>query len=232
MMLKILLFLCVTVHIYANIGTIMALRGSAEIHQKSNHTLQAKTGMTIDKGDTVVTKNNTKVQIMLKDDTIITIGSHSSFTFDTFFFDGSKKSTLTMHMNRGFFRSVTGKIGKIAPERFKVKTSSATIGIRGTDFSVRLQNAIERFKCYSGGIRIAFGNTYKDISAGETFELNIHTLKQWIEQKNPKITHITNPQKLDITDISDIKELDVADREIVYPRPKPIIPDGIPCQAH
>ena len=197
----------------------MALKGSAEIHKKSNDILTAKSGMTIDKGDTIVTQRKTRVQVILKDDTVITIGSHSSFSFDTYFFDGSKKSTLSMRMNRGFFRSVTGKIGKMAPERFKVKTSSATIGIRGTDFSVRLQNSIERFKCYSGGIRITFGNTYKDISAGEIFELNINTLKRWSAQTNPTTA-----------DLSDLKELDVAEREIVYPRPEPVIPDGVPCQ--
>ena len=197
----------------------MALKGSAEIHKKTNTILTAKSGMPIDEGDTIVTQNKTRVQIILTDDTIITVGSHSSFAFDTYFFDGSKKSTLSMRMNRGFFRSVTGQIGKVAPERFKVKTSSATIGIRGTDFSVRLQNAIERFRCYSGGIRISFGNTYKDIDAGEVFELNINTLKRWVEQRG-----------LEAADLSDLKELDVADREIIYPRPEPIIPDGIPCK--
>jgi len=218
-MLKILLFLFFTMYTYANIGNIMALKGSAEIHKKSNDILTAKSGMTIDEGDTIITQSKTRVQVILKDDTIITIGAHSSFKFDNYFFDGTKKSTLSMTMNRGFFRSVTGQIGKVAPERFKVKTSSATIGIRGTDFSVRLQNAIERFKCYSGGIRITFGNTYKDINAGEIFELNINTLKRWVEQRG-----------LEATDLSDLKELDVADREIIYPRPEPIIPNGVPCQ--
>jgi len=220
MMLKILLFLSITIHAFANIGNIMALKGAAEVHKKSNTILAAKSGMSIDEGDTIVTQNKTRVQVILKDDTIITIGSHSSFGFDDYFFDGSKKSTLSMRMDRGFFRSVTGQIGKIAPERFKVKTSSATIGIRGTDFSVRLQNAIERFKCYSGGIRITFGNTYKDITAGEVFELNVNTLKNWVDNR-----------ELEVSDLSDIKEIDVADRKVIYPRPEPIIPNGIPCQT-
>ena len=218
-MLKILLFLFVTTYSFANIGNIMALKGSAKVHKKSNAISTAKSGMIIEEGDTIITQNKTRVQVILKDDTIITIGSHSSFKFDTYFFDGSKKSILSMRMNRGFFRSVTGKIGKIAPERFKVKTSSATIGIRGTDFSVRLQNAIERFKCYSGGIRITFGNTYKDIGAGESFELNINTLKRWINQRDLKTA-----------DLSDLKTIEEADRKIIYPRPEPIIPNGVPCQ--
>jgi len=226
-MLKILLFVLFSLNAFANIGNIMALKGSAEIHRINNHILVAKSGMNIEKGDKIVTQSKTRAQIILKDDTIITIGANSSFQFDKFLFDGTKKSTLSMHMNRGFFRSVTGKIGKIAPERFKVRTSSATIGIRGTDFSVRLQNTIERFRCYSGGIRITFGNTIRDINAGESFELNLKTLKGWAGQAGLDFKDHSSLKTVDLPDLKDIEE---ADKEIVYPRPEPIIPDGVPCQ--
>jgi len=226
-MMKILLFILLSLNAFASIGNIMALKGSAEIHRDNNNILPAKSGMKIEEGDKVVTQSKTRVQIILKDETIITIGANSSFQFDEFFFDNSKKSTLSMRMNRGFFRSVTGKIGKIAPERFKVKTSSATIGIRGTDFSVRLQNAIERFRCYSGGIRITFGNTIRDIHAGESFELNVQNLKAWAGQAGFDFKGHRSPHGIDLPDLKDIEE---ADRKIIHPRPDPIIPDGIPCQ--
>jgi hypothetical protein len=226
-MLKLLLFIFLSLNALASIGNIMALKGSADVHRNSNEMLHAQPGMTIEKGDKIVTQSKTRVQIILKDDTIITIGSNSSFQFDKFFFDGTKKSTLSMHMNRGFFRSVTGKIGKIAPERFKVKTSSATIGIRGTDFSVRLQNTIERFRCYSGGIRITFGNTTRDINAGESFELNLHNIKAWAEQANLNMKHNTF-QNLNLEDLNTIE---TAAKKIDYPRPEPIIPDGTPCKV-
>ena len=226
-MMKILLFILLSLNAFANIGNIMALKGSAEIHRGANNILTAKSGMKIEEGDKIITQSKTRAQIILNDDTIITVGANSSFQFDKFFFDGSKKSTLSMRMNRGFFRSVTGKIGKIAPERFKVKTSSATIGIRGTDFSVRLQNAIERFRCYSGGIRITFGNTIRDINAGESFELNLKNLREWAEQAGIEFKDRSSIKAVDLPDLKDIEE---ADREIVYPRPEPIIPDGVPCQ--
>jgi len=226
-MMKILLFILLTLNTFASIGNIMALKGTAEVHRGSNTVLPAKSGMLIKEGDKIITQSKTRAQIMLKDETIITIGANSSFQFDKFFFDGSKKSTLSMRMNRGFFRSVTGKIGKIAPERFKVQTSSATIGIRGTDFSVRLQNAIERFRCYSGGIRITFGNTVRDINTGESFELNVQNLKAWAAQAG---LNFKERSSLKTVDLPDLKEIEDADREIIYPQPEPIIPDGIPCQ--
>lgn len=221
--MKLLLFILCTLTAFGNIGNVMAIKGDAKVH-RNNSILPAHSGMQINEGDKLVTQNQTRAQVILKDDTIITIGSNSSFVFENFFFDGTKKSTLSLKTNRGFFRAVTGKIGEIAPERFKVKTSSATIGIRGTDFSVQLLNTIERFRCYSGGIRISFGKTHRDIVAGEVFELDIDTLKRWNEQVN-KIS-------IDSLDIPDLKDIEDASREVLRPGPPtPIIPDGIPCQT-
>lgn len=133
-MKKILLILLITVSAWAGIGNIMALRGAAEV-ERTQGSVAAKSGMELLEGDKIITKEKSRVQVMLKDETIVTIGSNSSFSFDEYSFDGTKDSKVLMHANRGFFRSVTGKLSKIAPERFKVKTASATIGIRGTDFS-------------------------------------------------------------------------------------------------
>lgn len=230
-MKKLILMIILTIHSLASIGNIMALRGKAEIHRMNNTTIIATSGMQLQKGDTIITKSQSRAQVILKDDTIITIGANSSFSFDNFLFDGTKKSTVNMHMSRGFFRSVTGKIGKLAPERFKVKTSSATIGIRGTDFSVRLQNAIERFRCYSGGIRITFGDTYKDLKPGESFDLNIHTLTAWVNQLHQGMKSTTNLQHIDPADLTKLETQNSPSASYNYPRPTPIIPPGVPCQV-
>ena len=229
-MIKLILFIIPTVYSIAGIGNIMALKGTAKIQKKNNSMIAATSGMQIEQGDKIITENKTRAQIILKDDTIITIGENSTFQFDNFFFDGTKKSTVSMSTSRGFFRSVTGKIGKLAPERFKVKTSSATIGIRGTDFSVRLQNAIERFRCYSGGIRITFGDTHKDLKPGESFELNIHTLRAWVGQISGVNKDKDGLQGIDPADLNNIEKQNSDDVTYQYPRPDPIIPPGVPCQ--
>jgi len=225
-MIKIILFILLSLNAFGYIGNIMALKGQAEVHNSAIHT--AYSGMKITKGDTIITQNKTRVQIMLKDDTVITIGGNSSFKFENFFFDGTKKSHISMRTHRGFFRAVTGKISKLAPERFKVKTSSATIGIRGTDFSVKVETEFEHFQCYSGSIRVTFGDTFKDLMAGESFHLNPHTLKIL---KNQLGTGLKDKNILNSIDIADITHIETADKVIEYPRPEPLIPDGLPCRT-
>jgi len=163
--------------LFANIGTIMAMSGSASIH-RSGSTLSAKSGMSILNGDEITTRSKSRVQVILKDDTTLTIGANSSFEFSKFYFDGTKKSNLRMKANRGFFRAVTGKIGKIAPKRFKVKTLSATIGIRGTDFSGNIMKKREVIRCYSGAISVKLDRGgVKNLLAGMLIDITNKNVK-------------------------------------------------------
>ena len=153
--MKILLFLLLSLSAWANIGTIMAMSGEVKVKRLAYSTLlDAKNGMELLRDDEVLTQARSRAQIILKDDTIVTIGANSSFAFEDVVLDGNN-SKMNMRANRGFFRSVTGQIGKLAPERFKIKTASATIGIRGTDFSGNIVGNKAILKCYSGVITVA-----------------------------------------------------------------------------
>jgi len=174
-MKKMLMLLLLTVTTFANIGTIMVANGDAEV-KRGQKTLTISNGMDILKGDEIITQKQTRVQVMLNDDTVITIGPDSSFSFLEYMFDGSKKSTIQMQANRGFFRSVTGKIGKIVPERFKVKTQLATIGIRGTDFSAQLGEKTASYICNRGEITLKYENIQKSIVAGNKILLHLDGL--------------------------------------------------------
>jgi len=226
-MKSILLFLIISLQLFANIGNIMVLKGEAEIHRSQNKVLPASSGMTILLGDQIITADKARAQIILKDDTIITIGANSSFQFDKYFFDGTSKSTIKMKATRGFFRSVTGKIGELAPERFTVETSSATIGIRGTDFSARIEKSIERFKCYSGGITITIGDLVKELGAGELFEFAPNQMHISPQMRKKAQQERFSPQTRELADITEEIEQREHIKEPVHP--EPIIPNGVPC---
>lgn len=168
--MKFFLLMIISLTLWANIGNIMAMKGSADV-QRDSGTVVAKSGMPLLKGDEILTEKKSRVQVMLKDNTIVTIGASSSFSFEEFAFDGTQNSEVSMQANRGFFRALTGKIGKLAPERFKVKTASATIGIRGTDFSGEIFGDRELFKCYEGAIFVEFDGRINHLDAGMLMEI-------------------------------------------------------------
>lgn len=171
-MKKLLLIgLFLTSGLFASIGSIMAVKGDALVQRADSSSVDAKAGFSLEEGDIIVTQKRSRVQVMLKDETVVTIGSKSRFSFDEYAFDGAN-SKVAMSSTRGFFRSVTGKIGKLAPQRFKVKTASATIGIRGTDFWGTTGGDTERFTCNSGKIIVTFEGGEREIEAGRFLEVS------------------------------------------------------------
>ncbi len=116
------------------VATITALKGDVNI--KSPHVfIKATLGTKLQEEDTVITKEKSKVQIIFTDETVVTIGKNSTFVIKKYLAEGNNMQA-ELDLMQGAMRTITGKIGKVAPKKFKVRTKTATIGIRGTNFTV------------------------------------------------------------------------------------------------
>lgn len=203
--MKLLILLFLALSAWADIGTVMVVKGQAQLN-RSQQMLDIKSGMKLLTADEILTKAKSRVQVMLVDNTVITIGANTSFKFNDIKFDGSPDSKADMKASRGFFRCVTGEIGKIAPERFKVKTASATIGIRGTDFSADIMPKREIIRCYSGIISVQYASYLKEIKAGKMIELRenkieIRDMKAQREKNRDQEVYQAVEQELDTPDL-------------------------------
>src|SRR3989339_701959 len=91
--------------------------------------------------DRIVSSAGAKLQIRFTDDTVISQGEKSEMTIDQYVYNPADKQNVncSVKMMKGVFRTITGKITELNPERFKVKTTLATIGIRGCELGFRLQ---------------------------------------------------------------------------------------------
>lgn len=84
----------------------------------------------------VITTANSKAGITFKDDTRVQITEHSKLVIDNFVYDGDKKTgKLGIKMALGTIKYASGQIAKNDPQQVVVTTPTATIGVRGTDFS-------------------------------------------------------------------------------------------------
>ena len=139
-MKKILLILLLSiVYTYASVGKITSVKGEVYI-QRDAKVVVAKSGTILELKDVIKTKNNAKALILFKDKTSITMGNNSSLSVNEFVMDlkNPSKSKTNFGFGKGIFRTITGKIGKINPKGFRIKTKSASIGIRGTIFTVEI----------------------------------------------------------------------------------------------
>ena len=84
-------------------------------------------------GDEIEVASDGRMQIMLLDETVFTLGSGAKLTMDEFVYDPATQSgSMTTQITKGAFRFVSGKLAKSSPEAMKVKLPTASLSIRGT----------------------------------------------------------------------------------------------------
>ena len=92
-----------------------------------------ESGTRIYLGDKIEVATDARMQILLLDETVFTLGSGARLTIDEFVFDPSTQSgSVTTQITKGAFRFVSGKLAKSSPTAMKVQLPNATLSIRGT----------------------------------------------------------------------------------------------------
>jgi len=118
----------------ADIGSITELKGAGQVVRED--VFQAALQFGIESYDNVKTANG-RVGITFLDDSKVRLTEHSQLIIDEFIFDPNpSKSKMALQFASGTARFITGKLATIDKENISIKTPSATIGIRGTDFTV------------------------------------------------------------------------------------------------
>ena len=118
----------------ADIGKVTEQTGPTEV-KRNNNVVPSSLSFGIEMSD-IVTTANSRTNITFKDDTKVQITEQSRLVIDNFVYDGEKKTgKLGIKMALGTIKYASGQIAKSDPQQVVVETPTATIGVRGTDFS-------------------------------------------------------------------------------------------------
>ncbi|HEX3861923.1 MAG TPA: FecR family protein [Stellaceae bacterium] len=111
-------------------------------------------GLDIFHNETVVTAESSASRVIFKDNSQLSIGPTSWLKLDNFIYNPNQNAkAVSISLVRGVFRFVGGKLSK---EDVKITTPAATIGVRGTAFTVYiLQSGAEYISVESGVIYVA-----------------------------------------------------------------------------
>lgn len=117
----------------AEIGSVSEFNGAAII-KRGNATITVAKGTLIETNDKVETKNG-KVKITFKDNTTVNVTESSTLVIDDFVYDPkSGAGKLNLKAAAGTVRYVSGNIAHNNPNAVNIKTPTAAIAVRGTDF--------------------------------------------------------------------------------------------------
>lgn len=117
-------------------GTFKAVRGEVTVIRADVRSA-AVVGNGFSGADRLVTGAKSAAALTLQDGTMLSIGPDSALDLEKFAYDPTTQTgNIAVRLLRGSLRMITGLIAKLKPEEVTVKTPTAVIGVRGTDFIV------------------------------------------------------------------------------------------------
>ncbi len=134
--LQFALLLSISWNSIAGIGTVTEQVNSPPSIQRSKTTLTGAKGTAVEMSDQIKTQQG-KVGITFQDNTKVQVNENSKLVIDEFVYDpkASKGGKLAVNIAAGTVRYASGQIAKNNPQNVAVNTPTATIAVRGTDFT-------------------------------------------------------------------------------------------------
>jgi hypothetical protein len=165
----VLLTACTLALAQLSAGKVMSVAGSVKAIDPQGKERILEKGGEVRSGDKIVTADGALVQMRLNDGGYLSVRSGTEMVIDRFVYDekDSGNSNFLVSLVRGGFRSITGLIGKTNPDAYQIRTSTATVGIRGTDHEPMVIP-----EGVPGMAALGAPGIYDKVNEGETFIRN------------------------------------------------------------
>ena len=113
------------------IGDVTILRGTQSI--------TAQRGSEVRSGDTLQLGTQSNAQVLFRDDSMVALRPDTTFKVSEYKFQGAEQGIVQrafFDLVKGGMRTVTGLIGRVKHDDYRIVTPTATIGIRGTNYTL------------------------------------------------------------------------------------------------
>jgi hypothetical protein len=124
----------------ADIGQIKVAKGQVTI-EREGRSLPAAVGTRLQTADVVKTGADGSVGITMDDDSLLSAGPDSVLSLDRYAYDPTTRNgRFDASLNKGTLAVISGKIAKQSPDAMTVRTPTAILGVRGTEFVVSVND--------------------------------------------------------------------------------------------
>jgi len=121
------------------IGYVKTVSGEATVID-GGKPVRAIAGTTIKLGNSLRTGARASMGVTFKDNTVMSFGPDTEVTVDEYLYaPGKGDLKFGASMARGSLNVVSGVIAKLKPDAVALRTPTGTIGVRGTNFAVRVE---------------------------------------------------------------------------------------------
>jgi len=118
-------------------GVAQFIAGDVNVLRADGKTESLTKGKPLESGESILTGNAGRAQVRFSDGGLVSLQPNTEFKIANYVDEADpKQDRFLVDLLRGSMRAITGLIGKRNRENYKVTTTTATIGIRGSGFSV------------------------------------------------------------------------------------------------
>lgn len=139
------------------VGEVSLVIGAARVVGETGNSAAVQRGLPVFPGDRIETEDGGHVHLRFVDGAFVSVRPGSRLRIETYRYDPAnpQDSAIRFQLEQGVARSITGKGGEAARERFRLNTPIAAIGVKGTDFVVQANGDNVRVAVHSGAIVMA-----------------------------------------------------------------------------
>jgi hypothetical protein len=126
---------------YANdVGQIKTVRGEVHV-ERDGQRLAAAPGMKVHQADRLVTGVDGAVGVTFLDNSLLSAGPESVLEIERYSFNSTTHAgRFDASLKKGTLAVVSGKMVKQSPDAMRVRTPASIMGVRGTEFLVRVDD--------------------------------------------------------------------------------------------
>ena len=120
----------------AEIGQIKVAKGAVSV-ERNGQAMAGSVGLRLEAADVVRTGADGSAGITMSDNSLLSLGPNSVLALDRFDYEPTtSEGRFDAQLQRGTLAVVSGRLAKQSPQAMTVRTPSATLAVRGTEFVV------------------------------------------------------------------------------------------------
>ena len=139
------------------VGEVVFVIGTPRVVNAKGDTRAVIRGTPVHVSDRIETSEGSHAMVRFMDGANVSVRPNSRLAVEVYRYDPAapKNSTVKLQLEEGIARSITGKAGEAAKDRFRLNTPLAAIGVKGTDFIVSAEVDHVRVAVQSGSVVVA-----------------------------------------------------------------------------
>ena len=145
--------------------------GSAVAVTASGEKRELAKGASIEVGDTVIS-DDARLQLRFTDGGFVSLAPHSEFRINAYSYSGTPDGSerVAMELLKGGLRTISGLIGKAIQSAYEMRTAVATMGIRGTEYTVVYGDSVSG-TVSAGAIAVCNAGGCLDVLHGQSYQV-------------------------------------------------------------